>query len=197
MNNLNLIKIVKNFIEKKDIEIFINYINNNLSKFYIDPRSVNGTRYSYKFGKDAFEGIQVGNNSTMENLQDIRYLIDKYTLSICKTANDQFNNNQELFLSSFWMGRQDPGSIVSYHKDTDNDDNLHFKYSAVLYLNTMPNNTGKLNFPNLLFEYCPEEGDLILFPSHGDEFIHGVDSITAERYTLAFWMTEDKNFILT
>ena len=63
--------------------------------------------------------------------------------------------------------------------------------------NKLPNNTGKLNFPNLLFEYCPEEGDLILFPSHGDEFIHGVDSITAERYTLAFWMTEDKNFILT
>jgi hypothetical protein len=73
---------------------------------------------------------------------------------------------------------------------------MQFKYSAVLYLNSMPEYTGKLRFPELFFQYCPEEGDLIIFPSHGDEFTHGVDWIAAERYSLAFWMTEDRHFRL-
>ena len=193
MDTPESIKIVKNFIEKEDINLFIKYINNNLGKFYIDPRSKGGNRYAYKFGRDA---VHPDSRPTLDELYDIRDLVDKYTSKACKVTSEQFGHTGDLFLSSFWMAKQDPGAVVTYHKDTDQDNNLQFKYSAVLYLNSMPEYTGKLRFPELFFQYCPEEGDLVVFPSHGEEFTHGVDWIAAERYSLAFWMTEDRHFIL-
>lgn len=194
METPDSIKIVKNFIEPEDVTTFINYINTNLDKFYVDPRSKGGNRYAYKFGRDA---VHPDSRPTMDELYDIRTLVDTYTEKACSVTKEQFKHDGDLFLSSFWMAKQDPGAIVTYHKDTDQDNNMQFKYSAVLYLNSMPEYTGKLRFPELFFQYCPEEGDLIIFPSHGDEFTHGVDWIAAERYSLAFWMTEDRHFILT
>lgn len=193
MDTPNSIKIVKNFIEKEDLKAFIEYINLNLNKFYVDPRSKGGNRYAYKFGRDA---VHPDSRPTLDELYDIRELVDKYTNKTCGVTKEQFQHEGDLYLSSFWMAKQDPGAIVTYHKDTDQDNNLQFKYSAVLYLNSMPEYTGKLRFPELFFQYCPEEGDLIIFPSHGEEFTHGVDWIAAERYSLAFWMTEDRHFIL-
>lgn len=188
------IKIIKNFITKEHIDIFIKYIDDNLEGFYVDPRSKDGKRYAYKFGKDA---VHADSRHTMEELNGIKLLVDMYSNKVCSESNKQFNDDSQLFLSSFWMAKQDPGAIVTYHKDTDQDNNLQFKYSGVLYLNSMPEYTGKLRFPELLFQYCPEEGDLILFPSHGDEFTHGVDWIAKERYSLAFWVTADKEFELS
>lgn len=193
MDTPESIKIIKNFINKEDIATFINYIDTNLSKFYVDPRSKEGKRYAYKFGRDA---VHPDSRWTMDELWEVRNLVDTYSDKVCSATKDQFSNTDELFLSSFWMAKQDPGAVVTYHKDTDQDNNLQFKYSAVLYLNSMPEYTGKLRFPELFFQYCPEEGDLIVFPSHGDEFTHGVDWIARERYSLAFWMTEDKGFML-
>lgn len=194
METPNKIKIIKNFMAKEDINVFIKYINNNLDKFYVDPRSKTGKRYAYKFGKDA---VHADSRHTMEELVDIRELVDKYSTKACQESIVQFDDKEELFLSSFWMAKQDPGAIVTYHKDTDQDNNLQFKYSGVLYLNSMPEYTGKLRFPELMFQYCPEEGDLIMFPSHGDEYTHGVDWISHERYSLAFWLTSDKEFSLS
>lgn len=193
MDTPESIKIIKNFIDKEDLKAFIEYINLNLDKFYVDPRSKGGNRYAYKFGRDA---VHPDSRPTLDELHDIRELVDKYTNKACGVTKEQFQHEGDLYLSSFWMAKQDPGAIVTYHKDTDQDNNLQFKYSAVLYLNSMPEYTGKLRFPELLFQYCPEEGDLIIFPSHGDEFTHGVDWIAEERYSLAFWMTEDRHFIL-
>ena len=190
----NGIKIIKNFMPKEHIDIFIKYIDDNLDKFYVDPRSKEGKRYAYKFGRDA---VHADSRHSMEELKGIKPLVDIYSKMVCIESKQQFNYFGELFLSSFWMAKQDPGAIVTYHKDTDQDNNLQFKYSGVLYLNNMPEYTGKLRFPELMFQYCPEEGDLILFPSHGDEFTHGVDWISDERYSLAFWVTADKEFELS
>jgi hypothetical protein len=55
---------------------------------------------------------------------------------------------------------------------------------------------GKLDFPALNFKYSPEEGDLVLFPSQGNQFWHGVDLISEDRYSIALWMTTDKQFEL-
>jgi hypothetical protein len=193
METPNGIKIIKNFMPKEHIDTFIDYINNNLDYFYVDPRSKTGKRYAYKFGKDA---VHADSRHSLEDLVGIKDLVNLYAKKVCETSNAQFDDSSKLFLSSFWMAKQDPGAIVTYHKDTDQDNNLQFKYSGVLYLNSMPQHTGKLRFPELMFQYCPEEGDLIMFPSHGDEFTHGVDWIANERYSLAFWITADKDFEL-
>ena len=188
------IKIIKNFITKEDTELFINYINKNLEKFYVDPRSKGGNRYAYKFGKDA---VHADSRHSLEELSEIKQEVLACAQKACQEAKSQFGYEGELFLSSFWMAKQDPGAVITYHKDTDQDNNLQFMYSGVLYLNTMPEYTGKLRFPELSFQYCPDESELIMFPSHGDEYTHGVDWISAERYSLAFWLTADKDFALS
>jgi len=194
MNDINSIKIIKNFIDKKDIIKFISYIDSNLNKFKIDPRSTGGNRYSYKFGKDA---VHPDSRHSLEELHEIIDLVNKYTKKSCLAAQQNFNDMDQIFLSSFWLAKQNPGASVTYHKDTDEDNNLQFKYSAVIYLNTMLDGQGKLNFPRLNFQYSPKQGDLILFPSQGNQFSHGVDKISQERYSIAIWMTKDKQFELT
>ena len=194
MRDIESIKIIKNFIDKEDIVKFISYINLNIDKFKIDPRSTGGNRYSYKFGKDA---VHSESRHSLEELNDIADLVNKYTKKSCLAAQENFNDKNEVFLSSFWLAKQCSGASVTYHKDTDEDNNLQFKYSAVIYLNTMLDGQGKLDFPALNFKYSPEEGDLVLFPSQGNQFWHGVDLISEERYSIAIWMTTDKMFELT
>lgn len=193
MKDIDSIKIIKNFIDKKDILKFISYIDLNINKFKIDPRSTGGNRYSYKFGNDA---VHPESRPNLEELNEIIDMVKRYTKKTCLTAQKNFNDQNEVFLSSFWLAKQSPGASVTYHKDTDEDNNLQFKYSAVIYLNTMLDGQGKLNFPRLNFKYSPQEGDLVLFPSQGNQFWHGVDLISEERYSIAIWMTTDKTFEL-
>jgi hypothetical protein len=188
------IKIIQQFISEEDSNAFINYINKNIEKFYVDPRSKTGKRYAYKFGKD---GVHADSRPTLEELSDIKDLVLAYASKACEEAKSQFSYDGQLFLSSFWMAKQDPGAIITYHKDTDQDNNLQFMFSGVLYLNAMPEYSGKLRFPELSFQYCPDAADLIMFPSHGDEYTHGVDWISTERYSLAFWLTADESFALS
>ncbi len=193
MDQPDSIKIISNFITEDHRKSFIDYIDERLDIFYLDPRSKKGNRYAYKFGKDA---VHADSRHTLEELLDIKDLVDLYAEKACEEAKKQFNDDSKLYLSSFWMAKQESGATITYHKDTDQDNNLQFKYSGVLYLNTMPDYTGKLRFPELFFQYCPVAGDLIMFPSHGDEYTHGVDWIAADRYSLAFWLTEDEDFAL-
>lgn len=194
MEKPNSIKIINKFITKEHVEIFIKYIDDHLNDFYLDPRSKGGNRYAYKFGKDA---VHPDSRETLDELADIKDLVNLYAKHACMEAKTQFGDTGPLYLSSFWMAKQESGATITYHKDTDQDNNLQFKYSGVLYLNTMPDYTGKLRFPELLFQYCPVEGDLIMFPSHGDEYTHGVDWIAEDRYSLAFWLTADEDFALS
>jgi hypothetical protein len=72
--------------------------------------------------------------------------------------------------------------------------NLHFKYSAILYLNELESG-GELSFLDFGYSYKPQAGDLVVFPTFGTG-IHAVLEIPETRYSMPFWMTSDKTFDL-
>jgi hypothetical protein len=105
-----------------------------------------------------------------------------------------FNDSRDIYTCSFWFAKQLPGAKVLIHEDTDNGLNTHFKYSAVIYLNTL-RDSGSLVFPDLNYSYMPEAGDIIIFKSIAAGR-HFVDTIDEDRYTMAMWLTEDKSFAI-
>jgi hypothetical protein len=191
-SKLNLIKIIKNFIDKDDADKVIKHIDSNLEKFYLDERSLNGNRYSYRFGKD---NVHPDSRPYLDELSDIKDIVEKYNKKILLTTQKEFNDYRDLFLSSFWLAKQEAGADLTYHKDVDDGYNMQYVYSAVLYLNTIASE-GSLKFPVLRYEYMPQAYDLIIFPADGIEFYHGVDRVGEDRYSVPMWMTHDKNFEL-
>jgi predicted 2-oxoglutarate/Fe(II)-dependent dioxygenase YbiX len=64
------------------------------------------------------------------------------------------------------------------------------KYSSVIYLND-DYKGGQTIFPE--FENIqPKTGKLLIFPSH---YLHGVEKVEGERYTLPIWFTDNIQFI--
>jgi Rps23 Pro-64 3,4-dihydroxylase Tpa1-like proline 4-hydroxylase len=53
---------------------------------------------------------------------------------------------------------------------------------------------GVLSFPDLNYKYSPVQGDLVVFPSKPLEFVHEVEEINEERYTIPVWLTEYEFF---
>lgn len=191
-SKVNLIRVVKNFIDEKDAKVLIDYINLNINEFSLDQRSLGGNRYSYRVGND---NVHEDSRPYLDELIDLKDIIDKYTKKILSVTKKEFNDDRDLFLSSFWLAKQEKGADITYHKDVDDGYNPQFVYSAVLYLNTI-NSEGNLRFPVLRYEYAPKAYDLVIFPADGIEFYHGVDRVGEDRYSVPMWMTHDKKFEL-
>lgn len=191
-SKVNLIKVIKNFIDEDDAETIIKYMDLNIEKFKIDSRSVGGKRYSYRFGND---NVHKDSRPYLDEIFDLKHIVDKYTKKILFLTQKEYEDYRDLYLSSIWLAKQESGADITYHKDVDEGYNPQFVYSAVLYLNTIENE-GSLSFPVLRYKYMPKAYDLIIFPADGIEFYHGVDRIGQDRYSVPMWMTHDKNFEL-
>jgi len=191
-SKVNLIKIIKNFINEDDAKTIINYININIGKFSIDQRSIGGNRYSYRIGQD---NVHKDSRPNLDELIELKDIVEKYTKKILYLTQQEYSDSRDLYLSSIWLAKQESGADITYHKDVDDGYNPQFVYSAVLYLNTIESE-GSLRFPVLRYEYKPQAYDLIIFPADGIEFYHGVDRVGQDRYSVPMWMTHDKKFEL-
>jgi hypothetical protein len=127
-------------------------------------------------------------------VSDIEDRIRDLFSKVQNKAKELFEDSKDIYACSFWFAKQLPGAFVMEHEDTDGNINTHFKYSAVIYLNTLKS-TGQLIFTDLKHSYMPEAGDMILFKST-ESGKHLVEPIDEDRYTLAMWITEDKNFAI-
>lgn len=153
----------------------------------------NGLRYIFQFGRDKCE-THYASNTNLDAISDLEADTRDVFFRVIKTTKDLFKDQADIHMTGFWISKQLPGAYVGEHEDTDEGLNDHFKYSAVLYLNNL-HTTGQLIFTDLNLEVKPEAGDLIVFESRvGGK--HKVDPINEDRYTLAFWMTEDPEFAI-
>lgn len=191
-SKVDLIRIIKNFIDEEDAKTVIDYINLNINKFSLDERSLGGNRYSYRVGND---NVHKDSRKNLDELIDLKDIVDKYTKKILTVTQKEYGDYRDLYLSSIWLAKQESGADITYHKDVDDGYNPQFVYSAVLYLNTIESE-GSLRFPVLRYEYSPQAYDLIIFPADGIEFYHGVDRVGEDRYSVPMWMTHDKSFEL-
>jgi hypothetical protein len=190
------IKVINNFISKDNATRIVNYIDRNKESF---REGSEGLWFKKRFGVDVLYRAG-GCESIIDGLEDIRELSIDIVENVKTMISKQYGDNDDIFLNSFWYVKHLPGATVSQHNDIDNGneldngDDTQFVYSSVLYLNDTED--GDLEFPNLNLSIKTKLGDLVIFPSNGDDMVHGVSSISQDRYSLPMWFTKDKNLEL-
>ena len=187
------VKVIKNFISLEDATILIEYMDKNAHSF-----SSNKTKLWFKkfFGIDDIyrrgSGMAKPIIDGLGEITDLSIRIVKDTKSV---VLQHFDDTDPIFLNSFWLAKHLPGDNVSVHVDTEDGANPQFFYSSILYLNTVESG-GALDFPNMNLSFKPEACDLIIFLSHGEDMLHGVENIGEYRYTMPMWFTKDKSLEL-
>jgi hypothetical protein len=192
MGNAEILKITKNFMPEEQMKVWRDFCDVAVSTRSNDMAIyAKGLRYVLQFGKDRCE-THYASKTTLDALEELQSSGRHIFSKVIDETKKLFGDDSEIFMAGFWVTKHLPGSRVGEHDDTDQGINDHFKYSAVLYLNTL-SDTGQLIFTDLGVEIKPEAGDLVVFKSlpAGN---HKVDRIDEDRYTLAFWMTEIEEF---
>ncbi len=194
---LDKVEVARRFVGDEDVSYYIDLIN-RLEKDELDKFMVvqDGKRRTLIFGnyendiKNKLLARHTMDVFSEEELVKLRSLMSK----ILDKIKNFYNVTDDLYMCSMFVAKQYPGAEVGMHSDVDNGVNLHFEYSAVLYLNTLKAG-GELKFASLNYAHKPETGDLVFFPSKTTG-MHYVKPFQEERYSLCFWTTKDKNFEL-
>jgi hypothetical protein len=179
------IKVINNFLTQEECNFYIGYINSNIDKFLQTPET---KRFALLFGKDLAHKEK--SNLDLSSINDIEPLVKSIFSRTEKLIQEIYKNENKLYVCSFFIAKQIPGSVVKLHYDSDGGINTHFKYGGVIYLNTMEN-SGALEFPYIQYSYLPKAGDFVIFPSTDIIYSHQVKQITEDRYSLPIWVTED------
>lgn len=187
------IKVVKNFLSEEEMKFFRDY-EDHILETKQDKLVVfsNGNRPVLQFGRDLCH--EHHSHLSLDIVSDIEDKIRHLFSMVESKSKELFDDPKDIYTCSFWFAKQLPGAKVMVHEDTDNGLNTHFKYSAVIYLNTLKD-SGSLVFPDLGHSYMPQAGDIVIFKSI-DAGRHLVDTINEDRYTMAMWLTEDKSFAI-
>jgi hypothetical protein len=186
------IKTIKDFISEEDARVLREYndelLSTKLDLFFVGNA---GKRPVLQFGRD---NSQKQSHQTTDGilLPEIKELLTKLFTKTIDTIYKEYKVSTPLHLCSFWFAKQLPGANVAAHDDTDEGANVQFKYSAVLYLNTLAS-TGSLDFIDLGYSVKPELGDLVIFPSQGTG-LHEVKPIDQTRYTIPMWFTDNPEY---
>lgn len=175
--------VVKNFLHLDDCQTIMNFIDEA-----IGDKNTHARRRLIRYGIDHMNGHEgpIPNNDFGKMLKNY---CDK-TASMIKTLYDI---DEEMFLSTLWLSKQEPNSNIIRHMDTDSGFQKQYMYSAVFYLNTPPEG-GEIVFSRIDFSYKPEAGDLIFFESADKRAIHGVNAASDYRYAVPTWFTLDPDF---
>jgi len=193
--SLDEIKVISDFVSSKEAASIANYIDLLEST---RPEACNlyqnGKRVSIQFGFDLNYGLDPEYRFflDLELLSDLEQqsLIVNLCNDVSNKTKELFNVEHDLFVSAFWLAKQYPGATIPPHNDTDNGENSHYIYSAIVYLN-QPESSSELSFLDLGHSVRPALGDLVVFPTQTTGS-HTVPEINEDRYSLVLWMTANR-----
>jgi hypothetical protein len=159
-----------------------------------------------EFGKDVERPTDVREielkRHSMRTLHDLDTLDEQPRAEVVEQFNrviremqNAFGGSDELYVNEFRMAKYYPGGSINLHSDHDEGFSSHLSYSSIVYLNTMTKGGGKISFVDHGYTYCPEEGDLIIFPCKEGGY-HEVDEVLETRYSLAMWVTKQSALAL-
>lgn len=121
-----------------------------------------------------------------ENVIDI---LKKYSDIVNKLHKENNGFVPELYTVEAYLSLWQTGTSAGVHIDSHQGYKF-VQFSTVIYLND-DYEGGEIFFPNQDFCYKPKAGDIVLFPSGGTEYPHGVKEVTSgKRYTIAMWHSE-------
>ena len=119
-----MVKVIPNFIDDEHIDSIINYIDQHQSEF---TTSTSQKRFQLKLGRDLWHDDSHTDLSLLGDLQD--WVVRNYWPKLIDTIKSTYDDNNELFVASFWLAKQIDGAVVELHEDTDSGYNTHFKWS--------------------------------------------------------------------
>ncbi len=189
---MDKIKVVKDFLTPEECDFYIKYIESNIDKFHLTETS---KRFIWLFGNElaSNDHKSLRSNTDLSLLSDIKGKIRDLFRLVEKTSKELYENGNDLYVTSFAMTKQVPGSFILLHDDTNGGAIKSFDYSSIIYLNTMKRD-GVLEFPNLNYSYSPQAGDLVIFPSDDPVRIHQVAKISEDRYSLPIFLTKNISY---
>lgn len=186
---LNTLLTIDNIIDDRDCDLFINFINDNINYFSSYDTENNPQRKALRFGID---DIYTDSYPNLGLIPGLHTALKRLFVNITTRVQD-YTRSENLYVTSFHMGKQFPGARVDSHIDCDPNFNAngHFLYSAVVYLNTTYD--GHLVFPQKNIVYQPKAKDLVVFPAKGADWEHEVNLINQDRYNLPIWLTDQRD----
>lgn len=117
---------------------------------------------------------------------DVSNLINKYLDMVNDLYKEHLEPNTRLYIIMAYLSLWKEGSYAGLHIDSLEYDGI--EVSSVIYLND-DFIGGEINFPNRNKTHKPEAGDIIIFPSRGENWFHEVYNISkGRRYTIAMWL---------
>ena len=126
------------------------------------------------------------------NHSESNKLINKYSKIAKKYHVDQNGFALPIYTSEAYLSLWNVDASAGVHSDSNHTEWIIF--STVLYLNN-DYDGGEIYFPNQGIEIRPQAGDMVIFPSGGHEYFHGVNPITSgKRYTIAMWHTMHEDY---
>mgnify|MGYP003349967784 CR=1 FL=1 len=181
---MNTIHVINNYTDIYTMDSIKAFIDSR-PEDYIDY----GLRQIQMFGYD--ESYKDGSSHPdLSRIAPIEDLIRNKVFKPVRETIASIYGDGDYDISNLWISKQFPGSKLNLHIDSDHGNNPQFMYSAILYLNTI--DSGVLEFPDLNFEYKPNAGDLVIFPSQDPLTGHKIDYIGDIRYSMPMWLSPSK-----
>lgn len=193
---MDKIKAIKNFLtadEAKYVRDFADRaIDGREYDIILDQIDEYSARPLVRFGSDNIPGNCNEDFSVLPDEE--KQFFESLAGRAAKAIQETFDEPDDLYTATFWVSRQYPGGKIDIHEDTDGGLNSQYIYSAIIYLNTLPDE-GHLIFDELNYSVHPEEGDLVAFLTQ-ETGRHYVKEVSEMRYSIPIWLVKDISYKL-
>lgn len=177
-----MIFLFENTIIKENASRIISYINNN--------------EYSFgELGKDYWKGRTIYLSQIRDD--SVKKILKEHKNELLNKFNEHYKDSKPIYIDSLHIVRWPVGYELKPHADGENPDGTQHEYywrnfGTATFLNE-DFEGGDLYFPNKDVIIKPKIAYTAIFPGTL-EYLHGVTKITkGVRYTLASFLTYDKN----
>ena len=196
------IKLIKEFLTEAEARSMIDYVD------HLEKTKPGRSRHGFddpmmfiEFGKDVERPANVRDIEVDRHNARVLHGLDilddqpkadiiNYFSKVIAEIQKVFNDSDALYVNEFRIAKYYSGGAIELHSDNDEGFSSHLRYSAIIYLNDMTKGGGKISFVDHGYTYCPQRGDLLVFPCL-DGGYHEVTEIFETRYTIALWCTDN------
>jgi hypothetical protein len=175
---MHSIKIINNFLEKNDAELYMQEAKK--------PSAVEDFPSYYK---DRFGGTALPYN------ENTRYLNKKYGRKAAEYVKELYGFKNPVYVYKVFMNYTTQiGYSGGVHTDSV-DPEPWIEWSAVIYTDDKFEGA-KLHFPNQGLIYDPVPLDAVIFPSAGAEYMHGISEMrSGERFSIVVCLTSNPQHV--
>lgn len=176
-DHLSQIKEISDFIDAKEVNRLITYIDQNKN---------NPAKFRKGLEKDRWDSQCPELHDIREHLE-INDILTKAYYGFVEESIKLYNLSDTYYPYAIWICILGPSCGLKAHQDPVGAEGINL--SGVIYLNN-DFSGGELYFTDLGYTYKPNPGSLIIFPSN---YTHQINKVlSGYRYAIPLWATKSK-----